>query len=383
MKIAFLTTDNREPYKDYSSTVPRFGTAPAALLQGFERMPGIEVHVVSCIRQPVKSPAKLAPNIYFHSIVVPKIGWMRTLYQGCIRQTRRKLAEIQPDIVHGQGTELDCGISAVFSGFPNVLTIHGNMRLIAKINSARPFSFNWMAARLERFTLPRTNGVVCITNYTREAVSGLVKKTWVLPNAVDLGFFDINSHPEPGKIPVGICVGTVCHRKNQNNFIRALDPLAARKKFKLIFLGETDKGAYCSDFFDLIKTRPWCEYAGFAGRDALKRFFQAATFTALPTLEDNCPMVVLEAMAAGVSVLASKVGGVPDLIRAGSTGLFCDPAKPETFVRGVGQLLDDPEMRRELIANARVDARARYHPDVIARRHLEIYRQVLGQSQTT
>ena len=98
MKIALLTTDNREPYKDYSSTVPRFGTAPAALLQGFERMPGIEVHVVSCLQEPVKSPEKIGSNIYYHGLHVPKLGWMRTLYQGCVRATRNKLQEIQPDI---------------------------------------------------------------------------------------------------------------------------------------------------------------------------------------------------------------------------------------------------------------------------------------------
>ena len=96
------------------------------------------------------SPPKLAPNIFFHSLHVPKIGWMRTGYQGCIRAVRKKLKAIQPEIVHGQGTETDCAINAVFSGFPNVLTIHGNMRLIAKVNRVRPFSFPWLAARLER-----------------------------------------------------------------------------------------------------------------------------------------------------------------------------------------------------------------------------------------
>ena len=97
---------------------------------------------------------------------MPRIGWLRTGYQGCIRAARKKLREIQPDIVHGQGTERDCAISAAFSGFPNVVTVHGNMRKIARANCARPFSFLWLAARLEGFTLPRTDGVVCITRIT-------------------------------------------------------------------------------------------------------------------------------------------------------------------------------------------------------------------------
>src|SRR5215471_14347587 len=144
MRIVLLTTDNREPHKDYTNPMPHFGTAPAALLQGLAMIPELEIHVVSCIRQPVKSPEKIAPNIHFHSLVVPKIGWMRTLFQGCIRATRKKIREIQPDVVHGQGTEADCSISAVFSGYPNVLTLHGNMRAVARINRVPAFSYNWL-----------------------------------------------------------------------------------------------------------------------------------------------------------------------------------------------------------------------------------------------
>ena len=177
MKIAILTTDSREHYKDYKNSVPYFGAAPEALLQGFAMMPEIEIHVISCVQQlPPSSPEKLADNIWYHALHVPKIGWMRTLYQGCIRATRKKLREIQPDIVHGQGTERDCAVGAAFSGFPNVITIHGNMRVIARVNRERAFSFIWLAARLEGFTLPRTDGVVCITNHTRDAVADLAKR---------------------------------------------------------------------------------------------------------------------------------------------------------------------------------------------------------------
>ena len=379
MKIALLTTDNRQQFCQYDKMEPWFGTAPAALLQGFAQLPEIEVHVVSCILQPVRSPVKLAPNILFHSVVVPKIGWMRTLYQGCIRATRKKLRKIQPDIVHGQGTELDCGISAAFSGFPNVLTIHGNMRLIAKINDVRPFSFNWMAARLEDFTLPRTDGIVAITNYTRAAVSSRARRTWVLPNAVDESFFSVKAAPDLTAPPIGLCVGTICHRKNQNHFIRAMDSLAQERKFKIIFLGQTDNSPYNREFLELIRERPWCEYAGFADRTNLKTYYQSATFVVLPTLEDNCPMVVLEAMAAGVPVLASNVGGLPDLIEHEQTGLFCDPQQMEGFCEGVARLLDDRPLAQQIVTNAKARAKECFYPKVIAQRHLEIYRDVLGR----
>jgi glycosyltransferase involved in cell wall biosynthesis len=92
-------------------------------------------------------------------------------------------------------------------------------------------------------------------------------------------------------------------------------------------------------------------------------------------------MVVLEAMAAGVPVLASQVGGVPDLIVPEKTGLFCDPARPESFREGVARLLGDRAWAHQLAAAAKAEALRRFHPEVIARRHLEIYRQVLGSPQ--
>ena len=381
MRIAVLTIDNREPGKDYRNPRPHFGTAPSALLQGLATIPQAEVHVVSCIRQPASSPEKLAPNIFFHSLVVPKIGWMKTGFQGCIRATRKKIKELAPDIVHGQGTEADCCLSAVFSGRPNVLTLHGNMRLIAKVNQARPFSYVWLAARLERLVLPRTNGVVCFTNYTREAVQRLAPRTWVLPNAVDKSFFDVQLVPETSAPPIGLCVGTICVRKNQNDFIRALDVLAQAKPFKLLFASEPAADAYGLEFHRLIRERPWCEHIGFLNRDQLQARLATAAFVVLPTREDNCPMVVLEAMAAGVAVLASTVGGVPDLIVPDKTGLFCDPLRPESFREGIAKLLGDRPWVHQLAAAAKAEAWRRFHPEVIAREHLKIYQQVLGRSQ--
>ncbi|MEI6197696.1 MAG: glycosyltransferase, partial [Verrucomicrobiota bacterium] len=269
LSVAILTAEKREHDKDYSNPNPAFGTAPEALLQGLAGIPEVAVHVLTCVRQPVKAPEKLADNIWYHSLVVPKIGWLRTGYQGCFRATRKKLHEIRPDIVHGQGTEHNNALCAVFSGFPNVITIHGNMRLVAKVNHAKRFSYYWLTAKLEAFTIPRSSGVVCITNYTREAVADLAQKTWVVPNAVDAGFFDVKPAPELG-MPIILCVGNICMRKNQNNFIRALDTLVARRPFKVVFLGAAPaKEAYACEFRQLIADRPWCEFAGFADRETL------------------------------------------------------------------------------------------------------------------
>jgi glycosyltransferase involved in cell wall biosynthesis len=377
MRIAILTTDNREHFKDYSNETPYFGTAPEALLQGFAMLPDVQVHVLSCTQQRMRSPEKLADRIWFHSLHVPRMGWMSTMYQGCSRAIRKTLRKIQPDIVHGQGTERECAISATRSGFPNVLTIHGNMRLIAQVNKVSPFSFNWLAAQLERSTLPRSLGVVCITRYTQEAVSGLAKRTWVVPNAVDSSFFNVQA--APGSTRTVLCVGNVSYRKNQNAFIRALDEWAPANKIKLLFLGSARKEVpYVAEFFSLVEARPWCVYCGFADRSKLKEQLRDASLLALPSLEDNCPMVVLEAMAAGVPVVAAKVGGVPDLIEEGKTGFFLDPLDAGSIRGGIERGLFDRGVAREVARKAKESALERFHPRVIAQRHLEIYREVLS-----
>jgi len=376
MKIAFLTTDNREPFQDHANPQPWFGTAPEALLQGFAQLPDVEVHVVSCLRRPAPAPPKLAGNIWYHGLVVPKWGWMTTGFQGCIRAVRHKLREIQPDLVHGQGTEREAAMAAVFSGRPNVVTLHGNMRSVARALGARPFSYNWLAARLEAFVLPRTDGVVCISNYTRQAVGGLARRTWLAPNAVDAAFFEVRR--APASPPVVLCVANVCDYKNQNGLIQAVDEWPGERPFQLRFLGAAaEHTPYGREFLHRVRARPWCDWQGPVGRDQLRAELARAAAVILPSLEDNCPMVVLEAMAVGVPVLGARIGGIPDLITPGRTGELFDPRDPAAIRNALARCLQQRAEAEQLAAQARTEAHERFHPAVIARKHLDIYREVL------
>lgn len=391
MRVALLTTDSREHFKDYASHKPYFGTAPEALLQGFGMLSGVEVHVLSCTQQPMPAPEKLASNVWFHSLHVPKAGWLRTGYQGCVRAVRQKLKEIHPDLVHAQGTERDCALSAVLSPHPRLLTIHGNLRLIKKRMGFRPFSAMWLQSYLEGLVVPRFDGVICITNYTREAVEDEVPKTWVVPNAVDPSFLELgqqriyDSCSRPSTLdsrprcPIILCVANIDERKNQNAFIRVLDPLAKKMSFEVRFFGGCGASDFAREFRELIESRPWCYYGGMLGREKLRSQFEQADMLVLPTHEDNCPMVVLEAQAAGVPAIASNVGGVPDLIEDGVTGLLADPENPVTFYTAVEKLLiNDGSLGEQLARAAYQKAFKQYHPRVIARKHLDIYRAALS-----
>jgi len=382
MKIAILTTDNREAYRQYSTRTPYFGTAPNALFQGFAALPNLEVHILSCTQQPMSSPPKLAENIWFHSLHVPKIGWLRTAYAGCILAVRKELKKIQPDIVHAQGTERDCAISAVFLSIPKILTIHGNIRAITKLHRHARLSFWGIQSQLEAFCLPRFDGVICISKYTQQEVSDLAKKTWLLPNATETLFFE----PRPTAVdlsapPLVLVVANVDARKNQNALIQALDPLAHKLKFTVKFYGRCGEDSYGKEFRALLETRAWCSWGGMISREKLRDEFSQATALFLPTREDNCPMVILEAQASGVPVIASNVGGVPDLVEDGVTGLLTNPDLPSTMPIALEKILSDKDLALRLAKGGRKQALARYHPNVIATRHVEIYREVLSASK--
>ena len=89
-------------------------------------------------------------------------------------------------------------------------------------------------------------------------------------------------------------------------------------------------------------------------------------------------MVVLEAMAAGVPVVAANVGGVPDLVDEGVSGILCDPLNPESMQSAIALVLEDENRARRMANTARQQALQRFHPREIARRHMEIYRELLS-----
>ena len=168
---------------------------------------------------------------------------------------------------------------------------------------------------------------------------------------------------------------------NQNALIQALDPLAHNLKFIVKFYGRCGEDSYGKEFRSLLETRPWCSWGGMIGRENLRDEFAQATVLFLPTREDNCPMVVLEAQASGVPVIASNVGGVPDLVEDGVTGLLTNPDLPSTMPIALEKILSNKALAARIAEGGRKQALARFHPNVIATRHVEIYREVLSASR--
>lgn len=378
VKIALLTTDNREHQRTYGEATPRFGPAIEAVLAGLYRLADLEIHVVACTQRPMPAPKQLSENAWFHLLHVPKIGWLRTGYQGCIRAIRGKLREIGPDLVHGQGTERECALSAVLSGFPSVVTIHGNMRALARDMRARTGSYLWCAAQIERFTLPRAGGVLCNSLYTETLIRSRKSRIWRVPNAIRLPFFDV---PLPERQvtdpPILLNVGVVAPYKRQLAMLNLAQKLHQEGcRFTLQFVGSADpRSTYARTFLRRIEAAGEEGYARYLGQMNLVSLLQkldgARGLIHFPT-EEAFGLVVAEALARNLKVFGARVGGVPDIIRGVEDAELIE--SEEDLAAAIRRWLKGgcPQPK-----SAGAEMRRRYHPNVVAGRHLEIYREVL------
>jgi glycosyltransferase involved in cell wall biosynthesis len=384
MKVAIITTDGRETYRAYDEPEPDFGKAPKALLEGFARMGGeIEVHVLTCTQQPVKCPAKLADNIYLHNLVVPKIGWLRTLYQGCIRAVRRKVSEIQPDLVHGQGTERDCGISAAFSGRPNIITVHGKMTEIEALHRSPIGSFPWCAARVENFTLPRTGGIIVISDYVHARVRHYGVPLWEIPNAIQQMFFDFPRVAEKKAVPQFINVGVVSDRKRQRELLQILCALREEgMAFDMLFVGSL-KTSYAPAFMQELQAANE-RFGGFShvtrlGDEDFCRLFDTASAMIHFSSEESFGLTFAEALTRNLPLFASDVGSIRE-IAAGLSGVEIFPLQDWAGLKdALRAWLHRGRFSAPRPGQAPRPIIERYHPDFVARKHLEIYRDVLAR----
>ena len=112
---------------------------------------------------------------------------------------------------------------------------------------------------------------------------------------------------------------------------------------------------------------------------ALSCLYSAADVFLLPTFADNFPNTALEALACGVPVVAFCVGGVPEIVRDGVTGLLAEPGNAEGLGRVIGEILGNPQRRRTMSENCRRVAVEEYALQIQAKRYLELYRDMLGQ----
>jgi len=380
MRIAFIAHDLRDPFRDYGAPTPYFNPGVEALLGGFAAFPELEIHMISCTQQPVRAPEKIGDRVWFHSLHVPKFGWLRTGYQGCIRATRRKILAIQPDVVHAYGTERDCALSAIFSGRPSLVTIQGNMAELARLFQDRIGSYGWLTARLENFTLRRIDGVICNSVYTDMLVRPRTKKTWVVYPALRPAFLEPVPDAVGGPRPcVVLNVGVINSRKRQLELLDVAEALHRRgAKFEFHFIGRSDGSDYARTFAERIKPMAEAGYARYLNRvpsEELIRSYDSAAGMVHFSSEEAFGLNVAEALARDLKVFGSRVGGISEICDGVPGAELFEKDDWDGLTAAMARWIGEGHPRP---TGADTLMRNRFHPEVVARRHLEIYREVLG-----
>ncbi len=112
----------------------------------------------------------------------------------------------------------------------------------------------------------------------------------------------------------------------------------------------------------------------------LSLIYSAADLFVIPSLEDNLPSTVLESLACGTPVVGFKVGGIPEVLREGVTGLLAPVGEVDSLRAAILELLENPAKRQEMAANCRRLALKEYSLEIMARNYSQLYQRLVAES---
>jgi glycogen synthase len=231
---------------------------------------------------------------------------------------------------------------------------------------------------MERWLLPGADAVIALTPSTARLLraDGIPDgRVQVIPPGYDPALFEAGwADPFPGlPRPRVAYLGRLAPQKNVGTLLEAFARLPAATQLLLIGDGP-DRPALerrAQQFGGRI------HFTGFMPHAAVPAVLAHVDLLVLPSLYEDLSSALIEAMAAGLPVVATRVGGTADLVRDGVNGLLVAPRDPAALAVAIGQILSDPVAAARMSAAARSTAAAYAWPD-LARRVLEVYQHVSG-----
>lgn len=179
------------------------------------------------------------------------------------------------------------------------------------------------------------------------------------------------------RVTVGLLHSDIMdRRKGILPIISSLQSLADRmpKRLRLLVIGHSSKLAlqFAGENLQVV-TLPFL-----SDDDSLARAFSACDVLLYPTRADNLSLTCLNALACGVPVISSRVGGQPEAIRDNLNGFLCAPDRHEQFVERVAQFAQDHELRRRLSTEARQIAVAEFDIEIYINKLIDYYNHLAG-----
>jgi glycosyltransferase involved in cell wall biosynthesis len=244
--------------------------------------------------------------------------------------------------------------------------------------------------RMDRLSLPTARRVVTVCQaFARELERAGVPpaRISVQHNSIERGQMASAEEAQALKVRHGIkadervvlAIGRLSSEKAHIDLLAAFRHLLVinpELKAKLIIVGD---GPERKRLEAAAASDGMAERVIFAGQiNDVKPYYAAADALALPSHSEGSPYVLLEAMAASVAIVATRVGGVPEMVEDEESALLVPARNPQAMAEAISRVLTDKELARRLTLNANALIATRYSPETYVRALVEIYRGIIS-----
>ena len=237
--------------------------------------------------------------------------------------------------------------------------------------------FRWIGP-----TLRRASTVIVPSRFLQTVFHKWHVETSIVPNIIDLSRFQPRSRPRQA---IQIVVA--------RNLERLYDIATAIRAFALIRRAAPQRatedrrlrlnaGPNSSACAQQLGLEGAIEFTGRLDNEQMADLYQAADLLLNPSLTDNMPISLLEAMASGVPVVSTNVGGIPYLVRDGVTALLVPPGNPQAMASAALEILSNPMLAENLRAAGLVEVR-QYSWDSVRHRLFDVYAEALRSKGLT
>jgi glycosyltransferase involved in cell wall biosynthesis len=254
--------------------------------------------------------------------------------------------------------------------------------------------YTWPALRvrvynqLDRWSLRTPHKVLTVsTPFREELVSRGVRRERIkiVHNAIRPGWGSRNGAPAETALrktlgiaddrKIVLIVGRLSKEKDHLTLVRAMARLLPGSDFHLLIVGEGPNRASIESEVAHLGLPGRVTFTGL--QPTAEPYYRIADLAVLSSLSEGSPNALLEAMAAGVPVVATAVGGIPEIVTDGESALLVRPSDLEGMSAAMARLLiDDPGLATQLVDRSRTLIRERHAPEARMRKLLAIYRNI-------
>jgi len=256
------------------------------------------------------------------------------------------------------------------AGVPHVITMHGS----------RYYAERWRRRLAMRWAVGASAGVAAVSHKLAESMR---RDLWLRRGHVTVVPNGIRRRPAAAngirrELGVGpedrlvLAVGNLYPVKGHADLVTAVSYLAPR--YPALHLAIAGRGELAETLNREANTRRIADRVHLLGlRNDVAELLAAADAFVLPSRSEGLPLALLEAMFAGLPIVATRVGEVPTALANGSAGLLVEPARPDELARAIERILTDAELARELGKSAQDRAAAEYDVANMAARYRSLY----------